>query len=303
MSSGSQPTSPLCVTVIVPVFEDLERLTTCLRCLAAQDYPADLIEVTVIDNASRTDLRSALPPGDARFRLIREEQRGSYAARNAGLRAGYGDVVAFTDADCRPRPNWLRTAVAALAVPEAPDAVGGSIRLFFRDGAEPRTGPELYESAHEFDQKAFIEWGRFAATANLVVRRSTIELVGPFNAELQSGGDDDWGHRLHDAGGRLRYCEEAIVDHPARASWRELTQKTVRVARGNAQLSAGQPLVADARHVWEEITSGLRVWVAVWRRAWPRTATQKLKYATAYSWVSCLTWVSRVRWRLFPVRT
>lgn len=289
------------VCVVVPVYNDLDRLQLCLQRLAEQDYPG-LTSVIVVDNASSVDLRPALPPADQRFRLIREEKRGSYAARNAALPRVDTDYIAFTDADCRPSPSWLSAALDRLRSADLPDAVGGDIHLVFDDHADPTTGPELYESAHEFDQRQFVESLGFAATANLVVTRDILERVGPFNADLQSGGDDDWGHRLRAAGGRMVYCADAVVDHPARSTWPELTKKAVRVAEGMAGLTRGQPAAEDLRYLYREARLGAATWVSIWGRERPDTAGAKMRYAAALSWVSLLRCAVRVRQRWMPRR-
>src|SRR5690606_10599748 len=113
------------VTVIVPVYNDVARLRTCLTALAAQDYPADLLDVIVADNASSEDVRVALPADDDRFTIVHEARQGSYAARNTGWGHARGEILAFTDSDCLPRADWISRAVAALHAPDAPDAVGG----------------------------------------------------------------------------------------------------------------------------------------------------------------------------------
>jgi glycosyltransferase involved in cell wall biosynthesis len=290
--SSAAPT----VTVIVPVYNDVKRLGLCLRRLAAQDYEG-AVRVVVVDNASQVDLTPALPAGDDRFTMIREERRGSYAARNAGLELVHSDVVAFTDADCQPHTDWLRAAVDALDAPDRPDAVGGAINLVFH-GREPRTGPELYEWAHDFNQRSFVEVHGFAATANMVTRHETLRTVGPFNADLQSGGDDDWGHRLSHAGGRMVYSPDAVVDHPARSSWREMTVKRVRVAKGVAALTQGQPAREDLRHYVERARTAAGTVLRIWRREWPDSLPKKATYAAAVTWVSLIDVGVRIALRL-----
>ncbi|MFB8387035.1 glycosyltransferase [Microbacterium sp. NPDC055910] len=285
------------VTVVVPVYEDLARLKMCLALIAAQDYPAELINVIVVDNASRTDLTPALPPGDPRFTLIREMQRGSYAARNAGLKIAEGEMLAFTDADCLPHPTWISTAVAILTEEGHPQAVGGDIHLVFRNGMHPRSGPELYESAHEFPQRRFVEVDGFAATANLVVSRSVMSRVGPFNAALKSGGDQEWGKRLHASGARMVFSARAVVDHPARSSWFGLAKKTVRVERGISALTVGQQSSEDRRYIGQQLRIGLGIWRAVWRQDWPASRGEKAKYAAAQSWVNAFRIAERIRAR------
>lgn len=284
------------VSVIVPVYNDLERLRLCLERLADQDYSGSL-DVIVVDNASTMDLAAALPPRDPRFRLIREERKGSYAARNAGLAIAESDIVAFTDADCRPHPDWISTAVARLTATDSPDAIGGTINLVFRDGGSPKTGPELYEAAHDFDQRSYIEQNCFAATANLVVSRSALDLVGRFDDRLKSGGDDDWGHRLHAVGGTLHFSGETIVDHPSRPTWADLTTKSVRVARGLADLTADQPFRSDLAHYGDELVLMFRAFRRTWGRRSRMPIGARARYSGAYLWVTMINFGVRVQGR------
>ncbi len=284
------------VTVVIPVYNDVERLRLCLDALVEQDYPADRLDVVVVDNASTVDLRPALPDDD-RFVMVGETRKGSYAARNAGLDVATGEVLAFTDADCRPWRDWLSTAVAMLQGPGAPDAVGGRIRLVFRDGPEPTTGPELYESVHGFDQERFVTTFHFAATANLVATSAAVRGVGGFDPALQSGGDDDFGHRLAASGRRLAYAPDAVVDHPSRPTWSELTTKSVRIAKGMADLTGSAPLRESLRAAAGELRAGTTVWLTIWRKPWPTTPRGRAGYAAALSWVSLIrlvTWTPRL---------
>jgi glycosyltransferase involved in cell wall biosynthesis len=291
------------VSVIVPVYNDPERLSACLHALAAQDYPADRFEVLVVDNASTEDVRPAIPPGDPRFRLLHEGRRGSYAARNAGVAAAAGDLLAFTDADCRPRPDWIRTGVTALGTEPVPDAVAGRIQLVFRGGAGPTTAPELYESLHEFQQAKYVDrWG-WAATANVFVTAEAFHRVGSFDARLRSGGDMDWGTRLTGAGGVLRYEPSVVVEHPSRPSWTEMARKAIRVADGLASHAEGTSRRTLARRAFREAKGGMTVWVRVWRDPIPDRVPDKFRYAGAYCCVSLLRSAVRLRRMLTVHRT
>lgn len=289
---------PPTVTVVVPVYNDVARLRTCLAALAAQDYPADRFDVVVADNASTEDLRPALPAGDARFAVVLEPRRGSYVARNTAARHATGEVLAFTDGDCIPRPDWLSRAVAALTTPDPPDAVGGDINILFRRGSRPTTGPELYETVEGFDQERFVRVTHFAATANLVVPRETFRRVGDFNAALKSGGDLEWGRRLHEMGGRLDFAADAVVDHPSRPSWRDLTHKTVRIAHGLVDLSESPETAGFARDSWHNTKQTFTVWIRIWQAPWPEGAGAKLRFAAARSYAGLLELGVRARRRL-----
>jgi GT2 family glycosyltransferase len=222
------------VSVIVPVYNDPERLDACLRALAEQAYPLDRYEVIVVDNGSDSHLRESALPGH-RVRLIIEAEGGSYLARNAGIAVARGEVFAFTDADCLPCENWLFEGVAALL--RHPDAglLAGRVEIFFEDPARPKP-VELYEKAIEFRQDLNVEREKYAVTANLFTWRDVVQRVGPFDATLLSGGDTEWGMRVHRAGYELVYSREAAIRHPARSSFRDFARKVARVAYGNVRL-------------------------------------------------------------------
>lgn len=277
------------ISVIIPVYNDIEALQRCLRGVLAQDYRPELVEVIVVDNAS-TDPVPDIIGVDPRVRLLHEPRRGSYAARNTGVAAATGEVLAFTDSDCIPRPDWLRRGVAALRRDPPPDAIGGAITIFFSHGTEPRSGPEHFEALNEFQQQKYIEEWSFAATANVFVTREVFDRVGPFNPELKSGGDTDWGNRLVAAGGRLVFAPAVVVDHPARSSWRELGRKSLRVANGIADRTEHLGRRASLQRGAREARGGLSIWVRVWddNTPAPKGRRDRLRYAAAFSYVRVL---------------
>ncbi|MEM8761253.1 MAG: glycosyltransferase family A protein, partial [Pseudomonadota bacterium] len=105
--------APPGISVIIPVFNDAGGLARCLDALARQTDAAPF-EVIVVDNGSDPPLDPATLPALPSLRLIRETAPGSYAARNAGIAAARAAILAFTDADCRPRPDWLAAGHAAI---------------------------------------------------------------------------------------------------------------------------------------------------------------------------------------------
>ncbi|MEO1316784.1 MAG: glycosyltransferase [Pseudomonadota bacterium] len=217
------------ISVIIPVFNDAGGLARCLDALARQTDAAPF-EVIVVDNGSDPPLDPATLPALPSLRLIRETVPGSYAARNAGIAAARASVLAFTDADCRPRPDWLaagHAAIDALGGTEAPGAIGGRIQIFPARAEAPRPA-ELYEAALMLDQADYVARG-FAATANMWTTTATMRAVGPFDATLQSGGDAEWGRRVFAAGAPLRYDAATVIDHPARDSIGALYRKLRRV--------------------------------------------------------------------------
>ncbi len=123
------------ISVIIPVFNDLKGLTRCLQRLADQQPDTSAFEVIVVDNGSTPPIEvAAVLPFPVK--LVRHETPGSYAARNAGVRASSADGLAFTDADCLPAPDWLRAGHAALLAGNG--AASWAARFFSRPKASRR---------------------------------------------------------------------------------------------------------------------------------------------------------------------
>jgi glycosyltransferase involved in cell wall biosynthesis len=213
------------VSVIIPVYSHRAQLEECLGALRNQTYPTDRFEVVVVDNGCEPRLVPPLAAG-VRLTLTEETRPGSYAARNKGLAVARGEILAFTDTDCVPTPEWIERGSTTLTQLGC-DVVGGQV--FVPLNERHPSAAELHEAVVGFRQDIFIgRWG-FALTANLFAWSKVFERVGPFNADLFSGGDVEWGRR---AELRLAYAADAIVVHPPRASLAQLFKKNLRIAGG-----------------------------------------------------------------------
>ncbi|HWO09446.1 MAG TPA: glycosyltransferase family A protein [Polyangiaceae bacterium] len=226
------------VSVVVPVFNDFERLALCLRALAQQSWPRAALEVLVVDNGSAGDIRPVLAPFEF-ARLLEEPRPGSYAARNRALREARGEVLAFTDVDCIPDPEWLEQGVAALRRAGPGAVVGGRVEVFPHDAARA-TWAEEFELALGFSQQLYVEQRHYCATANMFTSAEVFVRVGPFNDVLKSGGDQEWGRRAFAAGVRFAYAEGALVRHPARRTLGELLRKRARLVGGHLSMARAQ---------------------------------------------------------------
>lgn len=264
------------VTVIIPVKDDAVRLGHCLDALASQTFTGG-IEVLVVDNGSSDNPGAVVSQHDS-ARLLFESRPSSYAARNLGARAAVGDVLAFTDADCLPAPDWIERAYAYLLASGEPSFVAGHVDVFVGDPANP-TLVERYELLHAFRQDINVELFQFGVTANLLVRKTVFERVGPFDAELVSSGDREWGQRAHSLECRGHYAADARVRHPARRSWAELRRKQQRIQYGDVQLrhSRGQAAVD-----WEILRLIVRPPLRKIRRNLPNVAPPTLAARATY---------------------
>ena len=280
-------------SVVVPVYNDARRLRSALDALLSQTYPSDCYEVIVADNGStdttpRVAEEYAVRRGGT-VRLVVEDQiQSSYAARNRGLRAARGEVLAFTDADCVPDPEWLKNGIRALAEPDA--TCGGGRIVFFYKSARPNVY-EYYDSVRKLDQQSYVCRAGFAATANFFARARLFGQYGEFRADLSSGGDYEFGRRLTSAGEKMVYIPDATVRHPARATFHELYLKTKRVARGQRKLE-WLGLLDHGRLTWRNWLPTLPCW-----RSDELLVREKMQLAIAASVLRYANLWTRIRWR------
>ncbi|MDJ0728267.1 MAG: glycosyltransferase [Prochloraceae cyanobacterium] len=218
------------ISVIIPVYNDSKRLQICLEALENQTYPQDLYEIIVVDNNSEENIQATVACF-SQVKLTSEKKRGSYAARNKGINLAAGKILAFTDSDCIPATNWLEMGIKRLKSASNCGLVGGKIEIFFKDPQNP-TAAEIYDAATNLQQKKYIEEHKYGATANLFTWKKVLEDVGYFDSNLKSGGDGEWGLRVHDRGYLLVYGEDVCIAHPARYSLAELSKKVIRQTGG-----------------------------------------------------------------------
>lgn len=210
------------VSVVIPHLNQLDALERCLLSLRRQSYPADRFEIILVDNGSSADLTD-LQARHERLRIFREPRPGPGLARNRGVEAATGEILAFIDADCRAAESWIAAGVAALAEAGSTGVVGGDVRIDFVDPAR-LSALEAYEAVFAFRQKLYISQHHYSGSGNLVMRRDVFRTVGGF-AGIDIAEDVDWGRRARAAGYPARYHPEMMIFHPARSSFAELQAK------------------------------------------------------------------------------
>lgn len=226
------------VSVVIPVYNDTLGIHKAFKALVNQTYPRDAYEIIVADNGSTDETLQVVRQfqeqhSDTMHLVVENLIQSSYAARNKGIHVARGEILAFTDADCVPIPEWLEEGVKAI-VEETAAFAAGQIKMTFQ-GKEPNIWEHL-DAARKLNQRAYVEDAGFGATANLFVRRDLFDKYGLFRDDLQSGGDYEFGRRLTKSGEKLVYAERAIVHHPARRTFESILEKSRRVAKGQKQL-------------------------------------------------------------------
>jgi GT2 family glycosyltransferase len=203
---------PAC-SVVVPTYERPDALRGCLESLAALDYPRERYEVVVVDDGGRKPLGEVLAPAQEQMcvELVAQPHGGPGAARNAGVAHAGGELIAFTDDDCRPRPDWLRRLADRFrAAPE--EATGG------------RTVNALGRNPYSHAAQLVIDVGyrqnnegpanrRWFTTNNLAVPVTGFRAVGGFDPSFRTAEDRDFCSRWTAHGLRMEYEPRAVVAH------------------------------------------------------------------------------------------
>jgi glycosyltransferase involved in cell wall biosynthesis len=194
------------ISVVIPAHRAAATLGATLAALERQRGGVEFEVIVSLDGADPEAEREAERSG-LDIRIVRSpepEPSGAGSARNRGAAAAAGRILAFTDADCEPAPDWLAGARSCLT---GLDLVQGAVM--------PPPGAEL----RPFDRTLFVtrETGLYE-TANLLVRRELFERLGGFEDWIPSGGrpmgEDVWfGWRARRAGARTGFCPGAVVHH------------------------------------------------------------------------------------------
>lgn len=237
-----RPAEDPVVSVVVPVYNDPDGIRTTLESLVTQTVSPARYEVIVVDNGSTDDTRAVARSFSATYDHVRLEieadVQGSYAARNRGIEAARGDVLAFVDADMSVDPDWLRRAISAMDENEA-DYLACAVHLFAPGDDESLAGK--YNRLTDLRVGRFVRERQFAPTCSLLVSRSLLDQVGSFDPRFRSSGDLEFGHRVDGAGRELHYAPRVPMYHPARTTVRSLLRKSFRIGRGKVELHRYYP--------------------------------------------------------------
>lgn len=178
----------------------------------ARQHPLVPHELLVVDDAS-TDRTGAVIERSGATGLRQEQPHGLNAARNAGVTATSAPLIAFLDDDVYLPPGWMSAVAEGARRHSGAEAFGGPIRARLEGRTPSSCGrekpPITTLDLGARDVEAEMVWG-----ANMAIRRTAFNRIGPFDEGVADHGDEeDWLRALRAAGGRIVYLAEAGVDH------------------------------------------------------------------------------------------
>jgi len=249
------------VSIIVPVYKGGRTIDALLTSLLALDYPPDQLEILIVDNKSTDDTRQRIQRYPVTL-LEETKIQSSYAARNRGIEAAQGEILAFTDADCVVEPIWLKRLLANHKEPcwggfagnrkayppanliERYCAQGWMFdmsrlrRPFFQANS---MGERVCSQFPVLDYRSRILPTNGLVnsyTANVAYRHLVFEEIGCFDDRMTSGGDVDLAWRLQtQTDWRISIVPDAIVYHQYRTNLADLTSMCRRYGGGYAVLA------------------------------------------------------------------
>ena len=230
------------ISVIAPVFNVKPYLEGFLDAVLAQEYPGEY-EVICVDNGS-TDGSLEILEARGGVTVLHEEKRGSYAARNCGIRSARGQVLAFIDPDCPPRKRWLA------AIGKAFEEPGCHVALGKREYDEPSRALRRL-SDYDTTVAGYVFSSNtpeiyFGYTNNMAVRRSLFDQIGLFH-EILRGADTVFVRRTADVlgCGSVVYAPEMCVCHQEVHHVADFYKKRIIYGESNSRtrsLGSARPL-------------------------------------------------------------
>lgn len=196
------------VSVVVCAYNAERTMDSCLASLKDLNYPN--YEVIVVNDGS-TDYTLKITQRYDYVRIISQENKGLSVARNVGIAAATGEIVAYTDSDCVVDPDWLTYVVEKL-LSSGLSAVGGPNLPPPEDSLVPScvaVSPGAPTHVLLSDEVA-----EHIAGCNMAFRRSVLEEIGGFDPLFRAAGDDvDLCWRLQDNGYTIGFSPAAVVWH------------------------------------------------------------------------------------------
>jgi GT2 family glycosyltransferase len=220
------------ISIVIPTYNRPDSIAACLRAIASVDYPRERFETIVVDDGGSTPLDDLVQSLALRAQIVRQPNSGPASARNTGAEAAEGELLAFTDDDCRPDTGWLRAlGLAHRAHPTA--LIGGRTDNGLPDNYYSQASQDIASFAYEYFNDGSIG-PRFFTSNNMAAPAALFAEVGGFDTSfpLAAGEDREFSDRWHSLALPFHYEPAAIIYHCHRLSARRFWRQHFNYGRG-----------------------------------------------------------------------
>ena len=199
------------ISVVIPSFNRPKALVECLRALDLQEATLSY-EVIVIDDGSQFPLVDSINTLEFSFplRILRQENQGPGAARNYGVYQAKGDIILFTDDDCRPGKHWVQS-IAEAVKPQV--MVGGITQNALFSNPYSMASQCLIDALYTYFEGTRLF---FLTSNNMACRKDDFLELGGFDASLfetSAGEDREFTTRWIFKGWDVKVNKHAHIHH------------------------------------------------------------------------------------------
>lgn len=217
------------ISIIVAAYNNEQTIEDCLKSILALDYPVGLVEVIVMDGASKDSTIKKAQQFPVKVVSIRLNAPAAYNYAMKNLASH--EILGFIDSDAKVEPQWLRKLVPRLSEPKVA-GVSGSIETWNVENPWARSiGYEL--------KKRYSRIGKYTsriATMNLLMKKAVIEESGGWDESLPSQYDTDLGFRLSARGYRIAYEPSALCYHYNRPTLKTYYRQQLQYGKNTLKL-------------------------------------------------------------------
>lgn len=214
----SNPQRPLCerfplesfpkVSIVVCSYNGARTLRDCLESLGKIQYPD--YEVIFVDDGSKDDSQEIVAEFP-KVRNIHQENKGLSVARNVGINASQGEIVAFTDSDCMSDQDWIYFLVNTLLSSDFAAVGGPNISPPATDWVQATVAVAPGSPSHVLLTDTIAE---HVPGCNMAYHKWALEQIGGFDPEYRKAGDDvDVCWRIMQLGHKIGFSPAAVVWH------------------------------------------------------------------------------------------
>lgn len=231
------------ISIIIPSYNQGSLLKNCIVSLNNQKT-AVAFEIIVVDDGSKDDTENIIKNLKIKneLRLYCQEHKGPAAARNTGISLAKYDLIAFTDADCKPRDDWLQQIYCVFTENKA-DCVGGPLidSTFTNNKRRNILHEFMLARSPERNEEPFYFMNKYLglSTANMIVRKEILNKINGFNEEFKvPGGEDfEFSSRVQSNGFNITFNLKILVEHYYPSNLRSLIRRFINYGRGKTIFS------------------------------------------------------------------